>query len=479
MTDSLPGAEARQDRRGFTIACVIGALCAAPLFVWMLNQGTWNFVRPQLLGTVFDQQAHSLLHGHWDLPRADLQFEAFIVDGRAYTYFGPWPAILRMPVVATTSHFDGRLTQCSMLLGYVFALVFASITTWRIRTVVRRDEPVTTLELTAIAVYVLVLGAGSGLFFLGSRAIIYHEPEMWGAALAIAAFDRVLAYLLHPSIRNMAIAGAVTTVACLARGSVGAGAVFALGLILLARLMRGRAAPVARWLGVEGGATGREVGINALAVVVPIACYAYANFAKFGTLFSVPWSKQVYTSLYPNQLAMLRSNGGSLFGLKFVPTTLFQYARPDAFRFRSAFPFVTFPPRAHVFGNVFFDVLDRSSSVTATMPLLVLLGVVGVIAILRSYPLLRIPLFGTIVATGATLAIAYIANRYLADFMPLVVVASATGLHVGLRAARSWSPRWRTVAAAVFVVLAAFGVWVNFGLAYMYQRYYSPALIHT
>jgi hypothetical protein len=58
-------------------------------------------------------------------PAHVIGFDGFVVHGRS-TYLGPFPAILRMPVVALTSNYDGRLTQVSMLLGFVVAMVFAS-----------------------------------------------------------------------------------------------------------------------------------------------------------------------------------------------------------------------------------------------------------------------------------------------------------------------------------------------------------------
>ena len=63
------------------------------------------------------------MDGHLWVPPGSLGIEAFHVDGREYMYFGPFPALLRIPVLWTTAEFDGRLTVVSMLLAYV---VFAT-----------------------------------------------------------------------------------------------------------------------------------------------------------------------------------------------------------------------------------------------------------------------------------------------------------------------------------------------------------------
>jgi hypothetical protein len=198
------------------------------------------------------------------------------------------------------------------------------------------------------------------------------------------------------------------------------------------------------------------------------------NYAKFGTMFSVPYSKQVYTAFSADRRAMLQANGGSVFGLKFVPTTLLQYARPDALRMQSSFPFVTFPSRGPLIGHVVFDVRDIATSVPASMPLYTLLAVIGLIAIVRNVSRLRVIAVGAAAGIVPVIAIGAIANRYLADFIPLLVVASVGGLHVVLRRAQGTSRTRLRLGATVFLILAAFSVWANYGLADVYQQSWNP-----
>ena len=70
-----------------------------------------------------------------------------------------------------------------------------------------------------------MIGAGSVLTFLASVGWVYHEAELWGAALAIAAFDLIVAYTIAPARRELVLASLFTTLAFLSRGSVGAGPV--------------------------------------------------------------------------------------------------------------------------------------------------------------------------------------------------------------------------------------------------------------
>jgi len=100
--------------RLFARAGALGGAAAAVPFAWLVALGRLDLLQRHDLAGFYDAQAHALLDGHWDIPREELGFEAFIVDGKAYTYFGPWPTLLRMPVAACPGHCAGR-PHCAKL----------------------------------------------------------------------------------------------------------------------------------------------------------------------------------------------------------------------------------------------------------------------------------------------------------------------------------------------------------------------------
>src|SRR5262249_2914335 len=97
----------------------------------MLAVGRLDLLQSGVLSGLYDAQAHRLLAGHWDVPLDKLTFEAFLVHGKTYMYFGPWPAVLRLPIAALTDRFDGELTQLSMIAAFVVLLVATSRLLWR------------------------------------------------------------------------------------------------------------------------------------------------------------------------------------------------------------------------------------------------------------------------------------------------------------------------------------------------------------
>ena len=60
-------------------------------------------------------------------------------------------------------------------------------------------------------------------------------------------------------------------------------------------------------------------GWLAAAVVVPLGVYAALNFAKFGTLFSVPYDHQAANAVVPGRRAILAANDGTLVNVAALP----------------------------------------------------------------------------------------------------------------------------------------------------------------
>lgn len=449
----------------------MGAVLAGCVFLLVLLSGHLSLLRrAPAASDFFDVQAHSLLHLHWDVPRQSLAVEGFLVHGKVYEYFGPLPALLRLPVAALTDSLDGRLGQISMLVAFAIAMMFTVRIATRVRPLVRGSAPVTRGEQWAVGVFTFVVGAGSVFTFLASRAWAYHEAELWGAALALGAFEFVIATTVTPSRRHIVFASALTTGALLSRGSVGIGPLVALGLVFIASVWP----RVRRLVGIVNTPSARSLMV---AIVIPVALYCYVNHAKFGTLFSLPFHAQLSNGLFKGNRAVLAANGGSMFNPALVVTTARQYLGVRPLRLLSLFPWVTFGTRTATFDNQAV-IWTWTASYPATMPLLSALGLVGLVGVGRprrrhhpSLASLRAPVLGAIVATVPTLSYAYIAQRYLSDFMPLGVILAVVGLHLALR----WTSAQRRVGLrrgvwAGLAVLAVASVWFNVGLGVMYGR---------
>lgn len=447
------------DVRRFTRAAVIGVLLTIPPYLTVLWGGRLDPLRSyyadRSFGNFFDLQARALFHGHWYLPDGSIGIEGFAIRGRTYTYFGPFPALLRMPLLAVTSRFDGRLTAPSMLVAWLVTGLCVSLLLWRIRHILRGEAPLGNAEATAYGALIAAVLGGSVLLYLGNMPAVYNEDLAWGVATTVAALFAVLGVLEQPTRRRVLATGVFILAATLSRTPLGWACV--IGALI-----------TSGWFALGyGGRDNQGWWRPVLAAgLLPLFAGMYVTWAKFGTPVGLPMASQVWAQIDQHRRDFLAANGGKAFSVGFLPTTLLAYLRPDGIRLTPVFPFVTLPsgpPR--IIAGAVFDQTYRTSSVAASMPLLFLLSLWGLCTAARPLPTrlsraIRIVILTAGAGTAGVLVWGYIANRYLTDFMPLLAVASAVGL-IDLFRRIEHRARPRAWLASGVVILAALGIFAN------------------
>jgi len=443
----------------------IGAVVMASLpylwVLWDLWTGTLNPFRVNEQTTApgaveYDVQARALMHGHLSLPNHSIGPEAFIHDGRTYTYFGIFPSLIRMPVLVFTHTFDGRLSAPSLLLAWLVTALFGSVLLWRIRVVVRGDAPLGWGEALSYGALLFSILAGSVLVSLASSPQVYQEDVAWGVALAVGSLFALLGVVERPSWSRVLFCGLLVLLTNLNRATTGYACI--LGTVM-----------VAAWFALGRGGPERRrwalpvLGVGALALVVGCAI----NLAKFDQLFGFPVSEQL---LY-NDLGYAHINGGKHFSLHFLPSTLDEYLLPGNLRLTWLFPFLALPELPnHLVAHTRLFNEGNTSSATASMPLLFGLGVWGLITTFTPHrPVmvrsLRLLVICTMASVGAILIYGTIYERFLADFMPFLVLASAIGMIDIWRRLDGKPRRARLLVGAGITVLTLFGFLANMGIA--------------
>ena len=481
------------------MAGAIGALSLL-IFGWFLTLGRPDLVQYRGFGEVFDLQARAFMDGRLALSDNSLGFEGFVVGGKTYAYFGIFPALLRIPVFLLTDRFDGRLSGLSMLIAYAIALWSAVQIVRRVRNLLRPGAPWTRAGFVASGLLLAVVGLGSNLMFLASGAWVYHEASLWGAAGVLASFAATLRFLDTGRLRSVVAAGVWAAVAWTSRGSVGLAPSAVLGLLGLAHLSGHR------WLSTvapppiaAGRLWRRNLPMAAALLVASVAgalVFGSVNAAKFGSPTALPMDKQVASfNPWPERAKALEVYDGSLFSPRLIPSVVYQSLRPDLLRPTGVWPFVEFSgERPPVWGDLVFDTVEPSAGLTVTSPLLLVLGAVGAVSALRRRPpvgetgengrgqaaVLRPFLLGGLAGAYAPLTIAFIAQRYLTDALPLLVVASAGGVAVmdGWAARSPAGTKRRFVSPRTVVtglaVLAVFGIASTMAVTWTFQRFVIP-----
>ncbi len=457
-----PEAAASGRRRFIWASVVATALSAIPLLwiFWNLPQTAGAASGPVHENNYYELQARAIFHGHLWVANGSLGIEGFIHAGRQYTYFGLFPSLLRMPILLVTSSLDGKLTDPFITLAWLLTALFASLLVWRVRVLTRGSVDMGWLETVSYGVLMATILAGTVFMLLAAEPDVFEEDLAWSICLTVGSLFALLGVLERPSWRRVTLAGLLILAANLDRVTTGWACV-------------GAAVLIAVWFGLgRGGMEHRRWAVPVAATgLVPLVVGCAVNYAKFGVFFGVSNFDQVFTQVNAYRRTFLASNHNSEAGIHFIPSTLLAYLRPDGIRFTSVFPFITLPasPPAAL-GGVLFDRRYRTASLTASMPLLFLLSCWGVVTAYRRRPvgrvaLTRIPLLAAAIAGVALFVWGYIAPRYLADFVPFLVLASAVALADIWRRLDGGRRPLRLTTAVIIAVVGVFTISANVGMA--------------
>ena len=446
-------------QKGGLKPALLTGLASLTVFGWMVTFGTFRFVAEDTFGSFYDHQAQAWLHGRWDVPEPALSGEAFVVDGKVYGYFGPTPALMRLPLVALGLGF-AKVTRLFMLLDYAACLAGAHAllllaTRWRDATAVPRPG--------ATVLFLTTAGLGSTLFFLGSRAYVYHEAILCGAAFALWSAFFALRFLQAPASRAWIGALVCGVLAVQARAPIGLFALSLLGCVALAHAWHGRPARDPKNTG--GAPVPRHAFIAALGAL-GIFSFNLVSYVKFGTFEGCPLRYNVQYP--PEKLAAIGDANFRVGNLRFNTDA---YLLRPSFSLRAQFPYIhreyldrkKYPESRMAYR-------DPTLAMPWSMPGLFALAFAGSALAAFTTSLFRRPL-GILWIAAAPAALAMltavaVTQRYTADFVPFMVAAAAFGV-AGAAGLSSGLGRLATVAASV---LAALGIAITLALTLHHQR---------
>jgi hypothetical protein len=417
------------------------ALLCTLAFAWIVTVGTFKLVAEDSFGSFYDHQAASWLQGHWDVPEAALQGEAFVVNGKVYGYFGPTPALLRIPLVALGIGFAAT-TRLWMLLHFASCLAAAYAL---LHEAARWQSPPGRVSTWAAAIFAATVGLGSTLFFLGSRAYVYHEAILCGAGFALWAVYCALRFLHVPTSRWWIGALISGILSVHARAPSGLFALLFLGA-------------VAAWQGwrefrARSPRAFARPGLIAGLTAAGLFSFNLVSYVKFGTFEGCPLRFNVQYSA--EQLALLNNRNFHLSNLRFNTDA---YLRRPIFGLRGEFPYIyrEFIDRRE-YPESRMAYRDPVLAIPWSMPsLFVLAGLGSVLACILSrtsrLPVAILWAAGMPAVISMLTAVA-VTHRYTADFTPFLIATAA----FGLIAVETISGRIRSftrAAVTVFTVVA-------------------------
>ncbi|HET8542618.1 MAG TPA: hypothetical protein VFL83_22275 [Anaeromyxobacter sp.] len=453
-------------------AILLGTLLNAAV----VTDGTFELaVPPSKFVLFYDDLGDSLLEGRFDVPVRAIGSEAFVIDGKTYGYFGPTPALLRIPLNALFPGMRGLWTRSMMIAAALLTLVATYL--------IRRTAATAALPGSARrggwldAAFVVCAAAGTSMLFISRRPIVYHEALAFGVAFAMWTYVLLLRYAEDRRLRVALAAAALALLSFQARVSVGAGALGA--VLLLAAVLAAPRRLRERWLHGSPAAQAspgapapiaRSPRLHAVAlaatVLLSTSALAWKNRQVFGSITGMPpISRHIQLLVNPERLA---KTGGSFFQPVNLRTMLYNYFDPARVTFvRDEFPFVFPATHVRVFPETRMDHVEEFASLTAVNPLWLVLAAIGIGLVLRpelagAAPLarFRVVLAGAAAGAGSIFVVACVTHRALHDVYPLLIVAGACGVEGAVAVARR-SRAWRALCLSAGTVLALYTCYAN------------------
>ena len=452
----LPREEVTQARRGSQISSrpnheraprvsLAQAAALISLFVvlacFAITHGTMDVLAPEVRSRTFVSMWDHMRQGRFDVDPSAVETEAILKDGRAYAYWGPFPALLRGAIevfVRRDGRDWGRIS--TLLAAIVSAAVMVVMLQDRVNRIV--ESPAKRRQLSFLLSIAWLFG--SPLWIAMASAFLYHEAILWALAWSMV-FLSVYSDVHRDGwtvLRGILLGGAAG-LALLSRMPCGVGP----GLGLIASV-----ATVAFGAGKNGRRSAPSAGVaSALGVYSLLVGFAlFVNYGRWGNpLEFTPIENYVEHLADPARSARFKAFGA--LNVRRIPVALEYYFLPERGNVTGRFPFLAMPgwdPWKDRRGDTFDYMEPYNVALPVSAPFVFLVSIVGAAAFARR-PRGPEGLLLACFAAQAILILTYMgtAMRYQIDMMPLYFVSgllaipafagrgsSATSLKSGLLA---------------------------------------------
>ena len=397
-------------------------------YLFLLSNGTFQLFGPEMLDKAFDNMLVHLLRGEFTVDREAIGYEAFTRDGKTYTYFGIFPAALRLFAIPFTDVAQAQLARLSCLTAVV---IFVALQL-RMLLIVHHSVPAVSRRPEFLGVMVAATVLSGPQLYILSSAVIYHEPVLWSAAMA-AAFNLVVVRTTFGAkslrARDLVLLATLAGLAINTRAPVGV-ALYLGTILLVARTVWRQYAPDrAQQFSYKETALSSTIlpPIAILGVAAVVA--GVINFERWGNPLTFAdfhyWDMRV--NVYPNLAEILRKYGEFNVGRIWIGALY--YATDIPYLLHTLSPFAEFLRSRLV-------IIEAGPPMTPvlTNPLTIILAGIGLYRVwwkpelsTQRVAVLRLALLGHASAVILLLGFFAFHARYRFDFAPFMTLAALVG----------------------------------------------------
>ena len=252
-------------------------ILAVVFWLFSMTGGADIFVK-EVLGGAYDSQAEHFLRGDVGVDTDAIVHEAMIVNCKVRMYFGPFPALLRIPLNFIYPPGHGKWSRISgFCAGIIVLFAFAGLVQTALRSSPLSSRARNWIGNACVAGFAL----GSPLVLLLGNLSIYDEAIIWGFAWSFAALYFVWRSRINegaPLTRSLLAFSFCAGAALLSRATFGAPFVLIAPLLAIRLFHR---QPI------------RNMTALFLPLGVAFAFYLFLSYAKFGDFSGMPMKYNV------------------------------------------------------------------------------------------------------------------------------------------------------------------------------------------
>jgi hypothetical protein len=416
---------------------LLPAVVVLGLILWMFTTtGGQQILVNEILSQAYDSQAEHFLRGNVDIDADAIRHEAMIVNGRARTYFGPFPAFLRIPLDRMYPSGRGRWSRITGFCAGMIALgAFAGLTRMSLRSSALSNAWKAVLGNACLVGFAF----GSPLLLLLGNLSIYDEAVIWAFALSLAALffafraqealfcsgsrvgcppERLEA--AGKTLQDHRLATALLGFSFCASGALLSRVTFGAPLILIAPMLA-----LSIW-------PQKQIS-NFAALFLPLgaalAFYLWLGYARFGSLLGVNYNYYIN----PRDRAFIHNFG--VFSLRRIPYSFADYFTLHLPSFYREPPFLLADRHRYDYSSLFMNPLSEVYvSLLWCSSWLIFGAIIGILYLVRTRGTgffergVAIALFAQCLLI---LSFYGLAQRYAAELYPFLIFAFVLFLRSG------------------------------------------------
>lgn len=390
---------------------------------------TWEFFGSEGLAVVYDQVGEALKSAQVGIP---VNYESYYINGKFVAYWGPFPAFLRVIQNALVPNAFGLWGRISCLIAAGLSIFASSLI---LRYSLAKNTVLNSFQRSLF--HLIFLNAflfATPIYFLMSRANIYHEAILWGLAGSLLGIYFALRWLWDEEKSFFVGLGLSISafMAYLSRVTFGFPLLFMIAYFVLLSLHKEYRAVSGSiwWHRLSQVLWTKKTGFMMLALLPAasaVVFMAWYNWARFGSMFTYVDNSGYVLFLKSPELQRILHIG--MVDIARIPSALYNYLGFKSSYFSTEFPFVHRAESVYWKPEIFRSVSEPTVSLSVVSTWLCLGALSGLWHLLmRRDGLERITALCFIPQLFIVLTFMMISHRYVTDLLPVLIFLFSVAL---------------------------------------------------